>query len=130
MVSTSLMIFWCCFRYSSSVSPSFWLVCITMSSMYTISSPLAIWVWNRVFIMDWKVVGELVNPKNITVGSNNPSLVVKATFHLHPFFTHTVLYPHLMLNLVKRVHPLKRSICCGIRGKGYLFRTVHTFTGL
>ncbi len=80
--------------------------------------------------MDWKVVGELVSPKNIAIGLNNPLLVVKAAFHLCPFFIHMVLYSHLMSNLVKMVHPLKRSICCGIRGKGYLFWMVHAFTGL
>ena len=31
--------------------------------------------------MAWNVAGKFVNPKNMTVGSNNPSGVVKATFH-------------------------------------------------
>src|SRR6266851_3806385 len=121
MASTLLTILWCHSRCSSSISPSFQLVCIAMLSIYTVSSPLAIWVWNSVFIIDWKVVGEFIRPKNITVGSNSPLLVVKAAFHLYLFFTCTMLYPYLMLNFVKRVHPLKRSICCGIRGRGYLF---------
>ncbi len=38
---------WC----SSLVSPSFQLMCITMLSMYMVSSPLAIWVQNKVFII-------------------------------------------------------------------------------
>jgi hypothetical protein len=42
-------------------------------------------------IMAWKVAGKLVRPKNITVGSNSPSLVVKATFHSCPFFILTTL---------------------------------------
>ena len=59
--------------------------------MYTVRFPLAICIQNRVFIMVWKVAGKLVRPKNITVGSNSPSLVVKAAFHLCPFFILTVL---------------------------------------
>src|SRR6266851_4208944 len=100
-----------------------------MLSMCTVSSQLAICVWNSVFIMVWKVAGELVRPKNIMVGSNSPSLVVKAAFHSCPFFTHTVLYPHLMSNFMKRVHPLRQLICCGIKGRGYLFWMVHVLTG-
>src|SRR6266853_360332 len=69
-----------------------------------VSSPLAIWLWNSVFIIDWKVMGELVSPKNITVGSYSPLLVVKAAFHSWPFFTCTTLYPHQISNFVKRVH--------------------------
>jgi len=64
---------------------------MAMSSMYTVRFPLTICVWNRVFIMVWKVAGELVRLKNITVGSNSPSLVVKAAFHLCPFFILTAL---------------------------------------
>jgi len=32
------------------------------------------------------VAKEFVNPKNMTVGSNNPSGIVKATFHLSPSY--------------------------------------------
>src|SRR6267154_5815974 len=95
-----------------------------------VSSLLAIRLQNSVFIMDWKVVGELVSPKNIMVGSYSPLLVVKAAFHSWPFFTRTALYPHQISNLVKRVHPLRWSICWGISGNGYLFRTVHVLMGL
>ena len=62
-----------------------------MSSMYTVRFPLAICVRNRVFIMVWKVAGKLVRPKNIMVGLNSPSLVVKAAFHSCPFFILTAL---------------------------------------
>jgi len=41
--------------------------------------------------MVWKVAGEFVNPKNITVGSNNPSGIMNAAFYLSPFFIHTLL---------------------------------------
>jgi len=43
------------------------------------------------FIMAWKVAGELVRPKNMTLGSNNPSLVMKAAFHSSPFLMRTLL---------------------------------------
>ena len=33
------------------------------------------------FMKHWKVVGELVRPKNITVGSKSPLWVTKAAFH-------------------------------------------------
>src|SRR5712671_1733752 len=46
------------------------------------------------FIMAWNVTGELVRPKNMTVGSNNPSFVTKAAFHLSPSLMWTLLYPH------------------------------------
>src|SRR5216683_4414017 len=95
-----------------------------------VSSPLAIWLWNSVFIMDWKVAGKLQSLKNITIGSYNPLLVVKVAFHLWPFFTRTMLYPHWMSNFVKRVHPRKQLICWGINGSGYLFQMVHMLMGL
>ncbi len=33
------------------------------------------------FIIVWNMAGELVSPKNMTVGSYKPLLVMKATFH-------------------------------------------------
>jgi len=36
------------------------------------------------FIIIWKVAREFVSLKNITVGSNRPSGVRKAAFHLSP----------------------------------------------
>ena len=32
--------------------------------------------------MVWKVVDEFVRPKNMTVGSNSPSLILNAAFHV------------------------------------------------
>ena len=80
--------------------------------------------------MVWKVAGELVRLKNMTVGSYSPSGVVNAAFQQSSFFIFTVLYPHQMSTMVKRVHPQRRSICCGIRDRGYRFFTVHSLTGL
>jgi hypothetical protein len=55
-----------------------------MSSMYTMSHCSAISSEKIKFIMVWKVARELVSPKNITVGSNRPSLVMNAAFHSSP----------------------------------------------
>ena len=43
--------------------------------------PSAIMSRNESFMKRWKVVGELVSLKNMTVGSNNPLWVTKAAFH-------------------------------------------------
>ena len=55
--------------------------------------------------MDWNVAGEFVIPKNITVGSDSPLLVIKAPFHSSPSLIRTLLYPHQMSNFVKIVAP-------------------------
>ncbi len=68
-------------------------------------------VMNPVLDEDLVTVGELVRLKNITVGSNSPLFMVKAAFHSCPFFIFTALYPHLISSFVKRVHPLRWSIC-------------------
>src|SRR6266481_4939975 len=57
------------------------------------------------FIVCWKVAGELVRPKNITCGSNNPFGVLNAAFHSSPFLIRMLLYPHRISNLVKRDCP-------------------------
>ena len=49
--------------------------------------------------MVWNVAGELVNLKNITVGSKSPSLVMKAALCRSSSTIWTVLYPHLSLPL-------------------------------
>ena len=69
----------------------------------------------------WKVAGELVSPKNMTVGSNRPLLVWKAAFHLSPSLIRILLYPYYTLSLVKHVESLSLSISSGINGSGYLF---------
>ncbi|KAF8327668.1 hypothetical protein F5887DRAFT_1083620 [Amanita rubescens] len=46
-----------------------------MSSMYIMTHPSAISSLKMLFIIVWNVAGELVNPKNITSGSNNPRLL-------------------------------------------------------
>ena len=83
-----------------------------------------------VFIIIWKVAGELVSPKNITVGSNSPSGVRKAAFHSSPGLIRMLLYPQRISNLVKSVHPASQSTTDGIRGDTFLFLFVHLFSGL
>ena len=79
--------------------------------------------------MVWKVAGELVSPKNITVGSNNPSGVRNAPFHLSPSLIRILLYPHQMSSVVNLVHPLRQSMICIINGDTFLFFFVHLFNG-
>src|SRR5712672_3047798 len=102
-------------------------VAMSISSMYTVSQPSRISSSNIVFIMAWNVAGELVRPKNMTVGSYSPLLVMKAAFHSSPFLMHTLLYPQQTSNLVKSFFILTRLISCGIRGNGYRLCIVHSF---
>src|SRR5260370_41576894 len=93
------------------------------------SHPWATCLRKMVFIIIWKVAGELVSPKNMTIGSKSPLGVRNAAFGSSPGLMRMLLYPHLMSNLVKRVHPLRRSIVWGIRGDTLRFLLVHLFTG-
>src|SRR5258708_40269910 len=99
------------------------------SSMYTDSDPWAISRQKIIFIIIWKVAGELVSPKNITVGSKSPLGVRNAAFHLSPSLIRTLLYPHRISNLVKRVQPARRSIVWGMRGDTLRFFWVHRLIG-
>ena len=84
---------------------------------------------NIEFIIVWKVAGEFVSSKNITIGSYKPWFMRKAAFHLSPSLIWILLYPHQMLNLMYSEHPLRWSTSCSMSGKGYLFYIVHWFTG-
>ena len=70
------------------------------------------------FIMVWKVAGEFVSPKNITVGSKSPLLVWKAAFNSSPSFIHTLLYPQRTSSLEKTLDPFSLSTSSCINGKG------------
>ena len=93
ILSMRRMMLQCCSRCCSSDSPGNFHVCTHMSSMYTVKFPSLMSSLNNSFIIVWKVASELVRPKNIMVGSNNPSWVRKAAFHLSPLI-HILLYPH------------------------------------
>ncbi len=56
-----------------------------MSSRYMVTLPSPIRSRKMSFIIHWKVAGELVSPKNMTVGSNSPRLVRKAAFSFVAF---------------------------------------------
>src|SRR5258707_2402244 len=99
------------------------------SSMYTESHPCATCFQNIVFIIIWKVVGEFVRLKNITVGSKSPSGVRKAAFHSSPGLMHMLLYSHWMSNFVNNVHPLRQSMVWGMRGETLWFLLVHLLMG-
>src|SRR6266404_4900900 len=96
-----------------------------MSSMYMDSHPWATLVRKMVFIIIWKVAGEFVSLKNITVGSNSPSGVRKAAFHSSPSLILILLYPHLTSTLVNRVHPLRQSMTRGISRDTFWLCLVH-----
>jgi hypothetical protein len=68
------------------------------------------------FIIHWKVAGELVRLKNMMVGLNSPSEVRKVAFHLSPSLMWMLLYPHQTSNLVNRVHLLSQLMVCEMRG--------------
>src|SRR5260221_8178569 len=98
-------------------------------SMYTENQPWAISRRKIIFIIIWKVAGELVSPKNITVGSKSPLGVRNAAFHSSPSLMRTLLYPQRMLNFVKRVHPARRSMVCGMSGDTLRFFWVQRLIG-
>ncbi len=70
-----------------------------------------------VFIIIWKVAGELVRLKNMTVGLNSPFGVRKVAFHSSPSLICILLYPQQTLTFVKRVQPLNLSMTWGISGE-------------
>ena len=94
-----------------------------------VTLPSSIRLWNIVFIMVWKVVGELVRPKNMTVSSYSPLLVMNAAFHRSLGLMSTSLYPHSMLKPVNSVQSHSQSISDGMSGSGYWFLIVQEFTG-
>jgi len=78
--------------------------------------------------MVWKVVGEFVSPKYMTIGLYAPIYIVNAAFYLSPSLILTLLYPYLRSSFVNTFFFSTPSRISAIRGKGYLFFTVHWFT--
>ena len=72
----------------------------------------------------WNVAGELVRPKNMTVGSYSPLLVLKAAFHSSLSVMQILLYHHHTSILVKYLDCFNLSISSWMSGKGYRFLTV------
>ena len=96
-----------------------------MLSMYTDSHPSPTSFQKMVFIIIWNVAGELVSPKNMTMGSNNPSWVRNVAFPSSPSLIWILLYPQWMSMIVNLVHPLRQSMTWGIRGDTFLFFFVY-----
>ena len=80
--------------------------------------PLSIKFLRMSFIMVWKVAGEFVSPKNMTVGSKSPLLVWKVAFHSSPSFIRTLLYPQWKSNLEKTLDPFSLSNELLYQGQG------------
>ncbi len=97
---------------------------IRISSRYTVMVPDAMRSLKMSFIIHWKVAGELVSPKNITIGSNKPWLVLNAAFHSLPVLMRTLLYPHQTSSLEKYLVPRNLSISSKMRGSRYQFLIV------
>src|SRR5258705_4074769 len=77
--------------------------------------------------MAWNVAGELCNPKNITVGLNNPLFVTNAAFHSSPSLICTLSYPHQRSSLVKNFDPFRFIMRSDMSGNGYTFGFVYSF---
>ena len=94
-------------RTFSSCSLSSSSVAIMTLSIYTLSHPCVISLWKMSSIMVWKVAGKFIRPKNITMGSNSPSEVLKAAFHSSPSLILMLLYLHCTSNLENIHFPAK-----------------------
>ncbi len=81
------------------------------------------------FIIAWKVAGELVRPKNMTVGSKSPRFVRKAAFHSSPSLILMLLYPHRTSSAVKYLAFLSLSRSSEMSGSGYRFLDGHLIKG-
>jgi len=75
-------------------------------------------------IMDWKVAGELVSPKNITVGSKSPLLHMKAALYSSPSLILMLLKAHWISSLVKYLAVLTLLSTSEMSGNGQLFLIV------
>ena len=119
---------WGSHNTSTSLSwPSSVSVATKMSSMKVAVSSWFIRSLNRLFIIAWKVAGEFVNPKYMTMGSYALICVMNATFHLSPSLILTLLYPYLKSNFVNTFLFPTLSNMSVMRGKGYLFFIVYWF---
>ena len=103
---------------SVSVATRISLMNVTVSSWFIRSQ-------NRLFIIVWKVAGELVNLKYMTMGSYALMCVVNTAFHSSSFLILTLLYSHLRSSFINIfLFPTPSSISA-IRDKRYLFFIVH-----
>ena len=108
------------YLFSVSVATIISSIKVAVFSWFTIS-------WNRLFIIVWKVAGEFVSPKYITVSSYTPICVVNAIFYLSSSLILILLYLHLRSSFVKTFLLPTPSRMLVISGNGYLFLIVHWF---
>ena len=76
------------------------------------------------------MAGELHKPKNITVGSNSPRLVLNAAFHWSPSLIRILLYPAQRSSFVKYFISVNPSSKLVIMGSGPLSGIVPEFRAL
>ena len=75
------------------------------------------------------MAGELVRPKNMTIGLYSPSLVMNTAFYQSLGLMSTLLYPHLMSKPVNSVQSLNRLISDRMSSSRYRFLIVQELTG-
>ena len=107
--------------------PSLVSVIIRILSINVAVFPWFIRSWKRSFIIVWKVAGELVNPKYMTVGSYALICVVNAAFHSLPSLILMLLYLYLRSNFVNIFLFSTPSNISAIRDNGYLFFIIYWF---
>ena len=79
-------------------SYSFSLSILTIIKLSTF--PVLMKSFSNSFIMAWNIASKFVKPKNMTIGSNDPSGIIKDTFHSSSFFILTLLQFYLKSNFV------------------------------
>ena len=80
------------------------------------------------FIIVWNVAGELHKLKNMTRGSKSPQLVIKVAFHSSPLLILMLLKPHWRSRVENHLALQRQERTSEIRGKGYEFFTVISFS--
>ena len=82
-------------------------VAVAKSSMKTFESPDRTKGSKTSFMRFWKVAGELVIPKGITVNSYSPRFVMKAVFHSSPGLMRMLWKPARTSTSENRTFPLQ-----------------------
>ena len=114
------------FNTSSTIllCPSSISVPTNTSSMKTATFPSLIISLRILFIIAWNIAGEFVIPKNITIGSKDPTCIVNTLFYSSPSFILTLLKPHHKSILVNPLLLPMLSIKSVINSSRQLFFTV------
>jgi len=89
-----------------------------ISSMKVAMVPWLIISQKRLFIIVWKVAGELVSLKYMTIGLYASIYVIKTIFHSSPSLILMLLYPYLKSNFVNTFLLPTPSRISAISGNG------------